>query len=98
MLFNRRSFARLFAAVPLLRAEPETVLQQPEAKPSPAVERMADVLFARYSDRFNEEQRKEILKAVGSYEKDIAAVRAFHLANAGEPFEFRPYREDGHAG
>lgn len=98
MLFNRRSFGRLFAAVPLLRAKPEAVLQQPEAKPSPAAERLADVLFARYGDRFNEEQRKEILKAVGSYEKDIAAVRAFHLNNADEAFEFRPYREDGHGG
>ena len=96
MVFNRRSFARLFAAVPLLGAQPETVLQQPEAKPSPAVERIADLLFARYGDRFNEEQRKEILKAAGSYEKDIAAVRAFHLNNADEAFEFHPYREDSH--
>lgn len=91
---SRRSFVKLLAAVPAAPLLEAQQAKPAKPKPSPAAERTAEALFARYGERLSEQQRREILEAVGNYERDIAAVRAFRLLNADEPFGFRVYRED----
>jgi hypothetical protein len=62
---------------------PESGLQSPTL--SPISEAQVQIVFARYGNRLNEEQKAEVKRLIAAAQKASDDLHAFHLDNSDEP-------------